>query len=55
MEASIVTGGDAGSHTVDDDNKIRSYWENVMEQADECMYRQKSEHKHSAGGGQERR
>lgn len=51
---SIVTRGDAGSPTVDDD-KMRSYWEAVMEQADECMYKQKSEHKHRAGGGQERR
>lgn len=35
---------DASSPTVDD-NKISSYWEAVMEQADERMYRQKSEHK----------
>lgn len=55
MEDSIVIGGNAGSHTVDDDNKICLYWENVMEQADECMYKQKSEHKHRAGGSQERR
>ncbi len=55
----IVTGGDAGrpmdvdgrssvdagSPTVEDENKMRSYWEAVMEQADEYMYRQKSEHK----------
>lgn len=50
---SIVTRGDAGSPTVDDD-KMRSYWEAVMGQADECMYKQKSEHKHRAGDGQER-
>lgn len=44
-----------GSTAVGDGSKISSYWENVMEQADECMYKQKSEHKHRAGGSQERR
>ena len=54
-DAELLVKGIAGSPAVDDDNKIRSYWENVMEQADECMYKQKSEHKHRAGGSQERR
>ena len=36
---------DVGGSSSVDDNKINSYWEAVMEQADECMYRQKSEHK----------
>lgn len=27
-------------------------WQAALEQADECMYRQKSEHKHRTGGGQ---
>lgn len=54
-DAELLVKGIAGSPAVDDDNKICSYWENAMEQADECMYKQKSEHKHRAGGSQERR
>lgn len=41
-DAELLVKGIAGSPAVDDDNKIRSYWENVMEQAGECMYKQKN-------------